>query len=109
MQKEVGLARVNWVRMLGGGLIAALIAFITDGQIRSKNGKRTTSASVIMIGICLFVGFGAFAYAQTRSKVAGTVKKETNSMAHASGEFEVKMTPQTADDKSVGAAVGRYS
>ncbi len=30
-------------------------------------------------------------------------------MAHASGEFDVKMTPQTADDKSPGAAVGRYS
>jgi hypothetical protein len=27
----------------------------------------------------------------------------------ASGTFEVKMTPQTPDDKSAGAAVGRYS
>ena len=30
-------------------------------------------------------------------------------MAHASGEFDVKLTPQTADDKSAGPAVGRYS
>ena len=30
-------------------------------------------------------------------------------MTHASGEFEVKMTPQPADDKSPGAAVGRFS
>ena len=71
--------------------------------------KGPRARAVIMTGICLFAGFGAFAYAQTRSKVAGTVKKETNRMAHAIGEFDVKMTPQTADDKSAGAAVGRYS
>ncbi|HEV7475943.1 MAG TPA: DUF3224 domain-containing protein [Pyrinomonadaceae bacterium] len=28
---------------------------------------------------------------------------------HATGTFEVKMTPQTTDDKAAGAAVGRYS
>lgn len=62
-----------------------------------------------MVGICLFAGFGAFAYAQTRSKVGSTVTKETSRMAHASGEFDVKLTPQTTDDKSAGATVGRYS
>jgi hypothetical protein len=30
-------------------------------------------------------------------------------MTHASGEFEVKMVPQTADEKSPGAAVGRFT
>jgi hypothetical protein len=30
-------------------------------------------------------------------------------MTHASGEFEVKMTPQPADDKSGAAAVGRFT
>jgi len=30
-------------------------------------------------------------------------------MTHASGEFEVKMVPKPADDKSAGAAVGTYS
>jgi hypothetical protein len=71
--------------------------------------KGTRARVVIMLGICLFAGFGAFGYAQTRSKIASTVKKETNSMAHASGEFDVKMTPQTSDDKTAGAALGRYS
>ena len=71
--------------------------------------KRSRAGAVIMVGICLFVGFGALAYAQTRSKVESTVKKETNRMIHASGEFDVKLTPQTADDKTAGAAVGRYS
>jgi uncharacterized protein DUF3224 len=30
-------------------------------------------------------------------------------MTHASGEFEVKMTPQAANDHSAGASVGRFS
>lgn len=30
-------------------------------------------------------------------------------MTHASGEFEVKMTPQGAEDKSANAVIGRYS
>ena len=70
--------------------------------------KGSRAGAVIIVGICLFVGLGAFAYAQTQSKVASTVK-ETKRMTHASGEFEVKLTPQTADDKSAGVAVGRYS
>jgi hypothetical protein len=56
-------------------------------------------------GIGIF-GFGAFAEAQTQTGVQGIVKKETKKMTHASGEFEVKMTPQPADDK---AAVGKFS
>ena len=71
--------------------------------------KGSRAGVVIMVSICLLVGFGGFAYAQIRSKVASTVKKEANRMTHASGEFDVKLTPQTADDKSAGAAVGRYS
>lgn len=30
------MARINWVRMLGGGLIAAIIAFITDGFLHER-------------------------------------------------------------------------
>lgn len=71
--------------------------------------KRSPTAAMIMVGICLFVGTGVFAYAQTQSKVANTVKKEARSMIRASGEFEVKMTPYPAEDKSPGAAVGKYS
>ena len=56
----------------------------------------------------MFVGLGAFAGAQTKSRVSRKAKKETKRMTHASGEFDVKMTPQLADDKS-GGAVGRYS
>lgn len=58
------------------------------------------------MSICLFAGFGTFVYAQTKSGVQGTVKKETNQMAHASGEFEVKMIPQPAEDKT---SIGKFS
>jgi hypothetical protein len=71
--------------------------------------KRSRAGAAVAVSICLFVSFGAFAYAQTQSRISSTVKKEINRMTHASGEFEVKMTPQPADDKSAGAAVGRVS
>lgn len=68
--------------------------------------KRSRVAAVIAVSICVFAGVGAFAYAQTRSGVQGAVKKETQTLTHATGEFEVKMTPQPADDK---AGVGKFS
>lgn len=30
------MTRINWVRLLGGGLIATIIAFITDGFLHEK-------------------------------------------------------------------------
>jgi hypothetical protein len=68
--------------------------------------KRSRVAALVAICICTMIGFGAFALAQTQSGVRGTVKKETKRMAHASGEFEVKMIPQPAEDK---APVGKFS
>ena len=68
--------------------------------------QRSRVAALVAICICMMAGFGAFAFAQTQAGVQGALKKETNKMAHASGEFEVKMTPQPADDK---AAVGKFS
>lgn len=68
--------------------------------------KRSRAAGLVAISICMMAGSVAFAFAQTQSAVQGTVKKERNRMTHASGEFEVKMTPQPADDK---AAVGKFS
>ena len=71
--------------------------------------KLSRVGTAVAVGIALCVSLGAFVYGQTRSKVATRVKKETIRMTHASGEFEVKMTPQAGEDKSTGAAIGRYS
>lgn len=68
--------------------------------------QRSRVAAAVGVTICVFAGFGAFAYAQTKSGVQDTVKKDTKKMTHATGEFEVTMTPQPADDK---AAVGKFS
>jgi hypothetical protein len=48
-----------------------------------------------------------YAYAFAESQISKQVKKEAIMTTHASGTFEVKMTPQTPDDKS--AAVARFS
>ncbi len=66
--------------------------------------ERCRVAAIGAVSLCVLASFGVLAYAQTQSGVQGT-KKETR-MTHASGEFEVKMTPQPADEK---AAVGRFS
>jgi len=68
--------------------------------------KLAAAIAIARSAFCIIVGFGALAFAQTQSGAQGTVKKETKRMTHASGEFEVKMTPQPAEDK---AAVGKFS
>ena len=70
---------------------------------------RSTVASALT-GVALLVCVGAFANARTQSQNSGPIRKEnkTKMATHATGTFEVNMTPQTNDDKDAGAAVGRY-
>lgn len=83
-----------------------------------KDGFRTTTGLVadicLSVGICLFVVMGPLeynAYPGEQSQGSRTVQKEKKSLMtiHASGTFDVKMTPQAPDDKGAGAAIGRYS
>ncbi len=69
--------------------------------------KRYRARANIIVGICLSLGFGSYAYTQTHSPIPNTVQKEKSMTMHASGTFDVKVTPQTQDDKSTGATVGR--
>jgi hypothetical protein len=64
----------------------------------------------LSLAFCL-VSAGAFAYGQTQSQIASKVQKENKAIMtrHATGTFEVKMTPQASDEKGAGPAVGRYS
>lgn len=78
--------------------------------------RRTNSISGISIclGVCFSFGMGSIAYgAYTRNqtRVPSKVQKEKKAImtAHASGTFEVKMTPQSPGDKAAGATVGRFS
>jgi hypothetical protein len=70
-----------------------------------KNQFRA-GASVIA-GICLCLGFGSSGHAQTHSPVANAVQKEALVGTHASGTFEVKLTPQASDEKTDDASLGR--
>ncbi len=72
--------------------------------------NRFRAGSVFAAAMCLALGVSAFAYVQTKSPGPSTVQKEKKAImtSHASGTFDVKMTPQTAADKEE-AAVGRYS
>jgi hypothetical protein len=62
-------------------------------------------SAIFLVAICLVFAFSFPAYAQTQS----APQKETVVTKHATGTFEVKVTPQTADDSSQDATLGRMS
>jgi hypothetical protein len=64
--------------------------------------NRTISG--IIAGLCLLLGAGLFAYAQAQ---APAPRKEAAVTDHASGPFEVKLTPQ--DDKSGDTGLARMT
>lgn len=76
---------------------------------KNMNNQFRTGMSVI-ISICVCVNFVATAYAQpVYSSVITTIQKEKPMTMKASGTFEVKLIPQTSDDKTEGATLGRMS
>lgn len=61
------------------------------------------------LSVSLLFTLGSVVYTQTPSRVPDTVQKEGSVTTRASGTFEVKLTPQPADDKSADPAIGRMS
>lgn len=70
------------------------------------NNRSLTIA--LLAGLCLLAGSGAFADPQPPLQAPGKPREATMTQ-RASGTFDVKMTPQTQDDKAAGPAVGRMS
>ena len=69
---------------------------------------------LLMVLILVAVGVGCIGYgtyAKDQSQGPGKVQKEKKAImtTHASGTFEVKLSPQSPDDKAEGATVGRFS
>lgn len=62
----------------------------------------------LLTALCLLAGSVAFSDPQPPSQTPGKPRDATMTQ-RASGTFDVKMTPQTQDDKSAGPAVGRMS
>ena len=68
---------------------------------------RFHAGASVIAGVCLLHGFGSFAHTRTYSTVLKTNQKETAMTTHASGTFEVKLSPQ--DDKSSDSTLGRMT
>jgi hypothetical protein len=63
----------------------------------------------IVLGLFLVFATGQSAYSQTKLPTSDKVKKETPVTKQAKGTFDVKMTPQAADDNVGDATIGRMS
>jgi hypothetical protein len=65
----------------------------------------------IIAALCLSLGPGFRAYAQTQapSPAPNSVQKETTMTTHATGTFEVKLNPQVPDGKFEDATLGRMT
>jgi hypothetical protein len=77
-----------------------------------KKPSRTAVGAIT--GVCMALGIGSFAFgasahARTQSLVANAVQKGAAIVKHASGPFEVKLSPQAQDDKIGDPTVGRMS
>jgi hypothetical protein len=71
--------------------------------------KESRAGAGAVLALCLCFGFGPFGYAQASSAARSAVQKEAGVTAHASGAFEVKLTPQAPDDKTEDANLGRMT
>jgi hypothetical protein len=86
--------------------------------------KRSRAGAGAITAICLSLGFGFFGFshlgfgyfglgseAHTRihSPVSSAIQKGAAMAAHATGTFDVKLTPQPPDDKAEGSTLGRMT
>jgi hypothetical protein len=75
-----------------------------------NSAARGEGLACVIAGICLLLSGRATGHAQARLATGSSVQKETIVREHASGTFEVKLTPQKPDNKEAEAAnLGRMS
>src|ERR1051325_1665628 len=77
------------------------------GTLRESHGAIMKNVSAIGIArmlLCLIISFGLAAYAPSHSQENKTVQKEPAMTNHATGSFDVKMTPQKPDNPVEEAA-----
>jgi hypothetical protein len=71
--------------------------------------KESRAGAGAVLAICSCFGFGPLGYTQASSAARSAVQKEAVVTAHASGTFEVKVTPQASDEKTEDASLGRMT
>jgi hypothetical protein len=67
------------------------------------------AAAIFVIATCVCLAIGFCAHAQTPSGSQKETVVSNPATGHATGTFEVKVTPQTSDDSSQDATLGRMS
>jgi uncharacterized protein DUF3224 len=72
--------------------------------------KHRSRVSVgVLAGLCLSFGIGISAYSQTPSRTPSAGQKVAAMVTRAQGTFDVKLTPQPADEKAESPVLGRMS
>ena len=71
--------------------------------------NQTVAAPAIFACLCLSFCFGSTALPRTHSQNPAPTQKDAAVTTHATGTFEVKVTPQPSEDKTDDAALGRMT
>jgi hypothetical protein len=72
--------------------------------------RHSPVALTLFAGALLAMNDATLCLAQTQQPpIAADEQKKGTKMAHASGTFDVKVTPQAADEKAADPALGRFS
>jgi len=71
--------------------------------------NQTVAGPAIFACLCLFLGFGSIALSRAHSQNPAITQKGATMTAHATGTFEVKVTPQPSEDKTDAPALGRMT
>src|SRR5260370_36923294 len=70
---------------------------------------KSRAGFAVLAGLLLTVGIGFPAHSQTPSRTASAGRKVASMAGRAQGTFDVKLTPQVADEKGESPALGRMS
>ena len=71
--------------------------------------NQTVAGPIIVACLCLSLGFVSTALPRTHSQNPAPTQKGAVVTTHATGTFDVKLTPQPSEDKSDDATLGRMT
>jgi len=74
-----------------------------------KMENQTVAGPMIFACLCLSLGFGSTALPRTHSQNPAPVQKGAAVTTHATGTFDVKLTPQTPEDKTDDGTLARMT
>ena len=75
----------------------------------AKMKNQTLAGPTIFACLCLSLGFGSTALPRTHSQDPAPTRKGSAVTTHATGTFDVKLTPQPSEDKTDDATLARMT